>query len=195
MSKHSACYTLEEMNDFGFAEIGADVRISRKCSIYSAESIRLGNNVRVDDFCILSGNITIGSNIHVAAYTALYGGGGIELKDFSNLSSRVVIYSVSDDFSGETLTNPTIPERFKHIFLAPVAIGRHVIIGTGSTVMPGTIIGDGCAIGAMSMVNRNLDSWGIYAGIPVQRLKERKRDLLELEEEYLRSIDPCQRKN
>ena len=85
----------------------------------------------------LSGPIKIGSHVHIAAYTALYGGGGITLCDFCNLSSRVSIYSVSDDYSGETMTNPTIPEEFKIVDRAPVVLGRHVIVGSGTVVLPG----------------------------------------------------------
>ena len=35
--------------------------------------------------------------------------------------------------------------------------------------------------GSMSLINRSTEPWGVYAGIPARRLKERKRDLLELE--------------
>lgn len=76
-AKTSAFYDSEELNEFRFAGIGHNVKISRKCSIYGAEQMHFGNNVRVDDFCILSGSITLGSNIHVAAYSGLFGGGGL----------------------------------------------------------------------------------------------------------------------
>jgi galactoside O-acetyltransferase len=187
MKNQSSCYAPDELEQFGFAQVGSNVSISRKCSIYGAGSIRIGSNVRIDDFCILSGVITIGSNIHIAAYTALYGGGKIALHDFCNLSSRVSIYSVSDDYSGETMTNPMIPERFKHIERAPVTLGRHVIVGSGSIVLPGVTIGEGGAVGALSLVTKDLDPWGIYAGIPVRKIKDRKRTLLELEAEFLRA--------
>ncbi|MBU0620484.1 MAG: acyltransferase [Gammaproteobacteria bacterium] len=189
MSKQAAHYSLDELSGIGFAKIGSNVCISRKCSIYAAEQIQLGDNVRIDDFCILSGKISLGSNIHVAAYTALFGGGGIELHDFCNLSSRVSIYSVSDDYSGETLTNPTIPEHFKHVERAPVVLGRHVIVGAGTVVLPGVTIGEGSAIGALSLVNKGVEPWGVYAGVPVRRIKNRKQDLLKLEIEYLRTVN------
>lgn len=34
----------------------------------------IGSNVRIDDFCILSGRLEFGSYVHIAAYSALYGG-------------------------------------------------------------------------------------------------------------------------
>ena len=32
----------------------------------------------------------------------------------------------------------------------------------------------------MSLVNKSLDEWGVYAGIPVKKIKERRRGLLNL---------------
>ena len=67
-------YSEEELNNIGFKSIGTNVKLSKKSSIYGANEISLGNNVRIDDFCILSGKIRIGNYIHIAAYSALYGG-------------------------------------------------------------------------------------------------------------------------
>ena len=103
------------------------------------------------------------------------------LGDFCNLSSRVSIYSSSDDYSGQTLTNPTVPDEFKNVTHAPVRLGRHVIVGSGSVILPGVSIGQGVAIGALSLVKQDCDEFGIYAGNPARRIKERSRALLELE--------------
>ena len=45
----------DELEKVGFGSIGDEVYISRHCSIYSAKNIHIGNHVRIDDFCILSG--------------------------------------------------------------------------------------------------------------------------------------------
>src|SRR5262249_5190895 len=106
--------------------------------------------------------------------------------DFANVSSGVRIYSISDDYSGESLTNATIPEEFKKLCLGQVVIGRHAIIGSGSVVLPGAHVADGCAIGALSLVNKPTDPWGIYAGVPARRLRNRSREMLSLEMRFLR---------
>lgn len=177
-------YSQDELREIGFKKIGLDVKISRKSSIYGAENIIIGNNVRIDDFCILSGRIEIGNNIHIAAYSALFGGiVGICVNDFANISSRVCIYALSDDYSGETLTNPTIPNEYKNVEHAPVKVGRHVIIGSGSTILPGVILEDGVAVGAMSLCKEKTKEWTIYAGIPAKEIKKRSKSLLKLERE------------
>lgn len=179
-------YRKEEIDKLGFCSFGKNVNISSKASFYGEKQIKIGNNVRIDDFCIISGNIIIGDNVHIAAYSALYGGNaGIRIDDFANISSRVCIYAVSDDYSGQTMTNPTIPEKYKHLHSEPVYIGRHVIIGSGCTVLPGVEIGEGTAIGAMSLCKYSTIPWKIYAGIPARIIRDRSKELLILEKEYL----------
>ena len=46
-----------ELKTIGFLKYGTNVLVSRKASIYNPEQIVLGDNIRIDDFCILSGNI------------------------------------------------------------------------------------------------------------------------------------------
>lgn len=175
-------YTVEELKQLGIHKFGCNVRISRKASIYSADKLSIGDNVRIDDFCILSGHIEIGNFIHIAAYTALYGGDkGIYISDFSNLSSRISIYSVSDDYSGETMTNPMVPADYKNVTSEAVYIGKHVIIGSTSVVLPGVNIAEGSSFGSFSFINRNSEPWSINVGIPFKKIKDRSRELLILE--------------
>lgn len=182
-------YTENELKGIGLKEYGTNVLISRNASIYGAENIVVGNNVRIDDFCILSGNIVLKSNIHIAAYCALFGGKeGIVLEDFAGLSSRCVIYAESDDYTGNYLTNPTIPEKYRKVEGGRVVLSKHVIVGTGTSIMPSVFIGEGVSIGSMSFVSKSLDAWGIYVGCPCRKIKERSRKLLALEEEYLGEV-------
>lgn len=176
-------YSIEELSELGLKSFGKDVRLSRKASLYGVSNISVGNHVRIDDFCILSGNITIGNYVHVNPYTGIYAGkAGVVLDDFVNLSSRITIYAVSDDYSGNFMTSPLLPETVTNIRQAQVHIAKHVIIGTSSVVLPGVQIGEGCAIGAMSLVKKNCPAWGVYAGIPCVYLKERSKKLLEFEQ-------------
>ncbi|PUA18233.1 galactoside O-acetyltransferase [Glaciimonas sp. PCH181] len=172
----------------GFASVGENVFISDRASFYNCANIRLGDNVRIDDFCILSAGangITIGNHVHVAAYSSLIGAAKITLCDFCNISSRVSIYSSSDDYSGATMTNPMVPIQFTGVIHAEVFVGRHAIVGCGSVILPGVTLEDGVAIGALSLVQRNCRAFGIYAGTPAKLIKERRRDLLTLEKVFL----------
>lgn len=180
-------YTPYELKELGLASFGENVLISSKASIYGAEKISIGNNVRIDDFCILSGKITIGNYVHIAAYSALYGDlEGVVVENYANISSKVTIYAVNDDYSGEGMTNPMIPDKYKKIQRKEVVIGRHVIIGSGCVVLPGSILGEGSSFGAMTLINRSSQPWSINVGIPFKKIRERSRALLELEEKFSR---------
>lgn len=183
-------YSTAELKQLGLKRIGKNVYISRKSSIYSPENISVGDNARIDDFCILSGNITLGSYIHIAAYTALYGGSeGIELDDFTTISSHCSVYAVSDDYTGLGMTNPLLDSSFRKVSKGKVSLGRHSIVGSHSVILPGCELHTGAAVGAMSFVKQSLDSWKIYAGIPCRQIGERKTDVLQLEKELMKQKD------
>ncbi|MCR4650868.1 MAG: acyltransferase [Lachnospiraceae bacterium] len=180
-------YTEDELNDLGLRSYGKNVLISRKASIYGAEEISIGDNVRIDDFCIISGKNMIGSYIHISAGAYCFGGStGIYMGDYVAVSSRTAIYAESDDYSGAALGNSTIPNEFRNVISGKVVIGKYAMIGTGCTLLPGVTVGEGTAVGCMSLVNRSLDEWGMYVGIPCRRIKDRKKDLLDIEKEFLK---------
>ena len=102
-------YSVNELKALGLKKFGENVMISRKCSIFSPEKLIIGNNVRIDDFCILSGEITIGNYVHISAYNALYAKYGIEISDFCGISPKCTLYSATDDFSGDFMVSPMVP--------------------------------------------------------------------------------------
>lgn len=168
----------------GFRQVGSNVLLSDKASFYNCKNISIGDSVRIDDFCVLSageGGIEIESYVHVAAYSSLIGRGAIKLKSYSNLSSRVSVYSSSDDYSGHYMTNPMVPSEFTNVFHADVIIGRHVIIGAGCVVLPGVALNDGAAVGALSLINKDCEAFGVYTGVPARKIKNRDRNFLRLE--------------
>jgi len=182
-------YNPAELKKFGFKTIGANVLISRKASIYAPENIEIGSNVRIDDFCILSGKIKIGNFVHIAPYSSLCGAKkGIILEDFVNISRKVEIFAISDDFSGASLTNPTIPDEYKNLLQAPVILKRHSLVGASCIILPGVVLGDGSVVGALSLVKKSTLNWSINAGVPAKKIKNRKKDLLKLEKQFLGNL-------
>jgi galactoside O-acetyltransferase len=178
----------DELKAIGFRHVGKNVRISCKASFYNPARISIGDNSRIDDFCILSagsGGISIGKYMHIGCYSYLLGQGAITLEDFSGVSGRVAIYSSNDDYSGNSLTNPTVPEIYRNVSHGPVVLRKHAIVGAGSIILPNVEIGVGAVVGAMSLVKHNCSEFGVYAGIPARRIGERRRDLLELAKKFL----------
>lgn len=175
-----------ELRGMGFAAIGVDVKISTRCAVYDPGKIRIGDHSRIDDFCVISGNLTIGKYCHVTPQCLIAGGApGVVLEDFCTLAYGVRVFAQTDDYSGETMTNSLIPKRYKNETLARVLIGSQCIVGTGSVIMPGVTVAEGCAIGAMSLVRADTAPWGIYAGIPVRRLRDRSRRAHDLKLRFI----------
>lgn len=177
-----------ELESMGFAALGRNVRISDRAAIHGASEMRIGDHSRIDDFCVISGRLDIGRNVHIAPFCLVAGGTpGVVLEDFSGLAYRVSVFAQSDDYSGASLTNPTVPLRYKKEIRASVRLGRHVIVGAGTIVCPGVHLADGTSVGAASLVLKSSSPWTILAGVPARVLKDRCRDLLELEADYLRT--------
>lgn len=182
-------YSRSELLDMNFKSLGSDVLISRTARIYDTKYTAISDRVIIDDFCVVSGAIEFGSNVHLAHSSLVIGGReGVIFGDFSGLAFGACIFCQSDDYSGQALTNPTVPMEYRGISRGRVTLGRHVIIGTRSVIFPGVELADGCAIGAMSVVTKSTEEWSIYIGNPAKRVKARSKSLLEKEKSYLSSI-------
>lgn len=165
----------------GFKKIGTDVFISEKASIYGAKNITLGNHVRIDDFCVLSGEIEIGNYVHIATGSKLIGHAPIELHDFSGMSFNSLIFSSSDDYSGQFLTNPCVDEKYRMPKHAPVILCKHALVASGAMVAPGVSMGIGSVAGAGAFIRHSVGAFEIWVGNPAYYLKMRSTDILKLE--------------
>lgn len=179
-------YSYKELSDLGIKKIGLNVKISKKASIYQGEAMEFGDNVRVDDFCILSGKLVFGSYIHITPFCLIAGAEeGVFFEDFTTLAYRCTVFTRSDDYTGETLANSTVPEKYRYMTVKKaVHIKKHAIVGAGSIVFPGADVEEGVSVGANALVLQPTEPWGIYVGTPVKRIKDRKRGILKEEEAF-----------
>ncbi len=179
-------YDEHALRGFGFRRVGRQVRVARNAVIIGLEHISLGDHVRIDGPSTLlagpeGGGLTLGSHIHIGAGCYIAAGAGVHIADFGGLSQGVRIYSRSDDYSGEHLTNPTVPAHYLGVNAAAVRLERHVIVGSGSVILPGCTLAEGCAVGALSLVTKSLAAWTLFAGAPARRVQARSQRLLALE--------------
>jgi galactoside O-acetyltransferase len=184
----SSFFSSEELLELNLKHLGKNVLISRFAALYQPEKLSIGDHSRIDDFCLISGDVSIGRNVHIAAYAALYGAYGITLEDFSSVSARVTIYSASDDFVfGAGLTNPTIPDRYRKVSdKGPVLIKKHATVGCHSVILPDSTIAEGASVGALSIVRGELEPWSINAGNPAEKKgRRRNRTILQYEADLL----------
>jgi galactoside O-acetyltransferase len=176
----------QEVEALKFKFVGNNVKLSSLASFDKPHLMTFGDNSRVDDFCALSGSITLGRNVHIAVMNVLVASElEIEISDFAGLAFGCRLFSSSDDYTGESMTNPTVSENFKSVKHGAIRIGRHAILGTNTIVFPGVNVGEGCSTGANSLLSKSTDPWGIYMGSPARRIKDRSRNLLLFEKKLL----------
>ena len=179
-----------ELKKLNPKSLGENVNIADDAVLIGIENMSFGSHIRIDSNTVIvaiNGFLNVGSYVHISAGCYLACSSGLTLEDYVGLSAHVKVFTASEDFSGETLHNPMVPETYKNIKRGPVVIGRHSIIGAGSTILPGVRIGPSTAVGAMSLVNKSLDSFGTYFGVPVKRMGERSKQHLVLEADFKKS--------
>ena len=182
-------YQTGDLLALGFGSVGKNVKIAKNSTLIGLKNIFIGNNVRIDGFTSIiassHGQCIIGNNVHIGGNCFMSCAENIILSDFAGLSHGVKIYTKSDDYSGKFLTNPTVPKEYTSKKTGSVILGKHAVIGSNSVVLPGVTIGEGAAVGALSLVTKNLGEWGVFFGSPAKHLKTRSKDLLKLENKYL----------
>lgn len=169
----------------GFRSVGDNVQISDKASIYNPELISIGANSRIDDFCVIAGNVSIGRNVHITVFCNVAGGrSGVAIEDFATLAYECHVIAQTYDYSEHTMTNSTVPEEFKNETSVHTTVGRFAILGTGSIVLPGAQIAEGVSAGAGTVFTDPTEPWTIYVGVPARAIMPRHRDLLALAEQF-----------
>jgi acetyltransferase-like isoleucine patch superfamily enzyme len=159
-------------------KIGDDVRISPHAIFAQPDLVEMGDHVAIDPFTVVTTALTLGNYVHIAPHCTIIGSrnGKLIMGDFSALAAGCRIVCSSDDFKGGGLINSAVPERYRVVHYSTIRIERFVTLGTNSIVLPGLTIGEGAVTGAGSLVTKDLEPWGIFAGSPARKIGERPRD-------------------
>ena len=165
-------------------KIGSESTIYPSAKLCHQELISIGSRVIIDDFVFIAGQsgVFIGDFVHIGVHSLISGQGEVRLESFSGLSSGVRLFSSTEIFDGDNLTNPTIPSLYREVKSGPIVIGKHAVVCANSVIMPNVTIGEGAVIGANSLVTKSVEPWGVYQGMPLRKIKTRKSGkILELE--------------
>ncbi len=168
-------------------------KIYNSAKIVNEEKLSIGEYSQIDDFVFLNAGqeTVIGRFVHIATMSSIIGGGKLYMEDFSGMSTGCRIITGSDDFTGEGLTNPTVPSKYTNVTTGTVKICKYAMLGTNVVVFPGVTIGEGATVAAGCIVRENLEPWKIYASVgnrcrPINvRKKER---IQELEQQLLAEL-------
>lgn len=193
--KDSSCYSVEELLDFGIKldENPQNIFVSRDVRFHGIKNMQIGNNVRIDDFCVFTGNIRIGNFIHIGTSCLFIGAKSIELCDFCNVSHKVSVFSISDDLGGECLAGAMIPDKFRNVIEKEIIFKKHSACGANSVILPKSGgLEEGTILGAMSLLTHKTEPWSIYAGSPAKKIKNRSKKIIELEKEFMNFLKKSQ---
>jgi galactoside O-acetyltransferase len=160
--------------------IGKEVFISKKATIIGSENLIIGNNVKIDDGVIIicKKKLSIGSYVHIAPYSVIRSHEKIYINDYVQISSFVDIFtSIDSTFYKDKFSHSLIKNKKMKSFNRPITIESFSSIGSHSVILPGAHISEGASIGALTLINFETESWGVYAGNPSRLLfkKEKKK--------------------
>jgi len=187
-----------------FKKIGKGVVFGRNVVIRHADKIQLGNNVVLDDYCLVDargagsegivmgdhvlinrgamiqakvGPISIGAGSSVGARSCVISqGNGVTLGEQVRIAGGCYISGGNFKFvHGDTI-------EMKRITRGPIRIDKKSRLAMGSMVLDGVHIEEGCLIGAGSVVVRNIPQYCVAAGVPAKVLRTEKDRIHESSE-------------
>ena len=138
-------------------QFGKDCEIVEPVNIYGCE---FGNKVFIGPFVEITKGVKIGNNTRVSSHTFI-----CELVTIG--SSCFIGHGVM--FTNDVFSNGKLGGNIKN--WKKTNIGNNVLIGSNSTILP-IDISDGCVIGAGSVVTKNCDIKGVYAGNPAKLIRK-----------------------
>ena len=171
--------SLYELEQIGFLKLGSNVLVSRHARIYGAKYLSVANNVRIDDFCVISiqNPSSIGNFVHFGTSTSILCPNGFDAKDFSGISPGSRVFGASDDFTDGSLMGPLVPVEYRNISQSRITLSRYSQVGTNSVLLPNAFLAEGTVLGSNSMLKSSTNEWKVYGGVPARELGDRKRVL------------------
>ena len=158
-------YSNKELKRIGFQKIGENVQINRTVKFYNFHGT-IGSNCRIDNFSILIGRVLISNNIHISAFNLISATlkNKIKIDNFSGTAPKCYLSTSGENYFSDDTSNPTMSKKLRNnTNTGDIIIGKKVVIGTGSIIVPGKknrniIIGDNVSIGSKSFINNSIKS-------------------------------------
>ncbi len=161
-----------------YAKIGEDVSL-KFGHIIRPEIVEFGNHVAVDSFFYCTTRLTTKDYVHIGPHVSIIGGkdGYCEIGNFSGMAAGCRIVCASDEYLGEGIINPFIPEEYRdNIIVKPVILKDFVTLATNVIVLPGVTLAQGSVVAAGSIVTKDTEPWLIYAGSPARPIRKRPKE-------------------
>jgi len=158
------------LKNFGKLSLGKGARIASTAKIMCLDgTVKIGEHCLIANFAVLdtqNKNIVIGDNVSLQSGSVIYG--QVSIGNDTRIATQVTIVASSHNYQDR---NKLI--RKQGYSAQGIVIGEDVWIGAGAKILDGSVIGNGCVIGANAVVKGTLEPYGVYVGSPAIKVKER----------------------
>lgn len=146
-------------------QYGLNLRVLGKIYL-NATNVKIGNNVTIypEVYFWGDGEIIIGDNVDIGIGTIIFSKKKVEIGNNTLIAAHCYIIDSNHGISKNKLISDQ-PLQFDN---EGIVIGNDVWIAAGCKIIKGAKINNGAVIGAMSMLNDEIDEYGIAVGIPAK---------------------------
>ncbi|MBT3295124.1 MAG: acyltransferase [Verrucomicrobia bacterium] len=175
--------------------MGTNVRIGCGVKIVNPQNISLGDDVCIDDNCVLfarsergitlgeavqvkhgvyldtestEGYIEAGPHVYLGTGCCLHGHAGLEIGEHTLLAQNITITPFSHKFE-----DPDVPIIKQGGHTRKLTIGRDCYIGKRVCILYSADIGDGAVIGAGAVVVKPVPPFSVAVGVPARVIRKR----------------------
>ena len=180
-----------------FKSFGKNITIGIGVRFIGHELISIGDNVKIDDYCLIetgknlignikfkkinnsiisNGELKISSNIHICRNVELIGYGGLIICDNSVISSSCKLYShssLASDFKNKSKLISLMPYQNSFFINGPIIIKENVWLGMEVIVNAGVIINEDAFVIMKSTVIQDIPKNSVAKGFPAKAFKKR----------------------
>ena len=160
---------------------GENVFIGHNTIFTNPRKVFLGDNVRIDPFCLITTGLELGEYVQICSHAVLGGGNQhtIKLGNWCFIGYGSKIFCASEDYSGDY---GPVNEFWgsNEIFRGDVTFNDYSGIASDVMILPKVQLPIGCTIGASSFVHTkaNLEEWSIFLGNPLKFHKKRNKNVV-----------------
>ena len=175
----------KELQNNNITLIDEDVRIRSGAVIY--HNCKIGRGSSIGHNSVIRENTIIGDNTYIGALVMMEGDTIVGNYCAINAQCHITKYSSMGDFTFfgpsvvSTNDNNMAHKRQGHgQNMKGFTIDKYVRVGGGTIFLPGVSLGEGCIIGAQSIISKDIPAYKVAYGSPAKIIRDATKDEIVL---------------